>query len=71
MVEIERGDILRSNDPRDGHRGDLVVADFKAGPRCTLVRVRGVKPTWISISRIFDDGKSRRYGYRVVKRAAE
>lgn len=66
---IEVGDVLRSNDPRDGHRGDLVVTGISIGPRGKIVQAKGVRATNINIERIFDDGKPRKYGYRVERKA--
>lgn len=70
MGEITPGLCLRSNDSRDGHRSVYWVVSVSNG-RATLEPDDGGRRVMVSLHRIFDDGKSRLYGWSVVPDAGE
>lgn len=74
---MERGDVIRDNDPRM-HRRELVIVGFEPDPRditrtvvvCeTQYRSFKKRRFRISANRIFSDDKIRRYGFNLVPTA--
>lgn len=65
MIEVVRlGDKIKDNDPRTENRLGEVIAFQKTRLRVKW-EITGVK-TYVSLNRVFDDGKIRKTGYSLV-----
>jgi hypothetical protein len=65
MVQV--GDTIKDNDPRGPNRMLVIVAFDSPGYVRAARHPAAKRQSRIALKRIFDDGKTRRHGWNVVK----